>query len=162
MAGFGSLTRAMAAVVRDIMDTDPATVRPETLVEEVVATLRRNELPGLPVVDGEGRVVGIVTEADLVLPDDDGDLHIPHYINLFGGTVFLEPLSRFEDRLRKAFASKAEDMMTPEPETVAPDTTVREAARIIHDTGHNRLPVVEDGRLVGVVTRLDVLGALAA
>jgi CBS domain-containing protein len=152
----------MAAVVRDIMDTDPATVRPETPVEEVVSTLRRHELPGLPVVDGEGRVVGMITEADLVLPDDDGDLHIPHYINLFGGTIFLEPLGRFEKRLRKAFASNAADMMTADPDTVSPDTTVQEAARIIHESGHNRLPVVEDGRLVGVVTRVDVLGALAA
>jgi CBS domain-containing protein len=152
----------MAATVRDIMDTNPATVHPDTPVEEVVATLRNHELPGLPVVDGDGRVVGMVTEADLVLPDDEGDLHIPHYINLFGGTIFLEPLSRFEDRLRKAFASKAEDMMTADPDTVTPDTTVQEAARMIHESGHNRLPVVEDGRLVGVVTRLDVLGALAA
>jgi CBS domain-containing protein len=152
----------MAAVVRDIMDTDPATVRPETPVEQVVSTLRRHELPGLPVVDGEGRVLGMITEADLVLPDDDGDLHIPHYINLFGGTIFLEPLSRFEQRLRKAFASNAADMMTADPDTVSPDTTVQEAARIIHESGHNRLPVVEDGRLVGVVTRVDVLGALAA
>ena len=152
----------MAAVVRDIMDTDPATVRPETPVEEVVSALRRHELPGLPVVDGEGRVLGMITEADLVLPDDDGDLHIPHYINLFGGTIFLEPLSRFEQRLRKAFASNAADMMTADPDTVSPDTTVQEAARIIHESGHNRLPVVEDGRLVGVVTRVDVLGALAA
>jgi CBS domain-containing protein len=114
------------------------------------------------VVDADGRCVGIVTEADLVLPDDEGDLHIPHYINLFGGTVFLEPLGRFEERLRKAFASKAEDMMTRDPRTVEPDTTVREAARIIHESGHNRLPVVEGERLVGVVTRVDVLGALAA
>jgi CBS domain-containing protein len=152
----------MAALVRDIMDTDPATVRPETPVEEVVATLRRHELPGLPVVDGEGRVLGMITEADLVLPDDEGDLHIPHYINLFGGTIFLEPLSRFEQRLRKAFASNAADMMTSDPDAVTPDTTVQEAARIIHESGHNRLPVIEDGRLVGVVTRLDVLGALAA
>jgi CBS domain-containing protein len=152
----------MAAVVRDIMDTDPATVRPETPVEEVVSTLRRHELPGLPVVDGEGRVLGMITEADLVLPDDDGDLHIPHYINLFGGTIFLEPLSRFEKRLRKAFASNAADMMTADPDTVSPDTSVQEAARLIHESGHNRLPVVEGGRLVGVVTRVDVLGALAA
>jgi CBS domain-containing protein len=152
----------MAASVRDIMDAEPATVRPDTPVEEVVRTLRRHELPGLPVVDAEGRCVGMVTEADLVLPDDEGDLHIPHYINLFGGTIFLEPLSRFEGRLRKAFASTAADMMTSDPDTVSPDTTVQDAARIIHESGHNRLPVVEDGRLVGVVTRVDVLGALAA
>jgi CBS domain-containing protein len=153
----------MAAVVRDIMDPDPPTVRPDSPVEEVVRTLRDHELPGVPVVDDEGKVVGIVTESDLVLPDDEGDLHIPHYINLFGGTIFLEPLSRFEDRLRKAFASKAGDMMTRDPDVVRPDTTVQEAARLIHESGHNRLPVVdEDGRLVGVVTRVDVLGALAA
>jgi CBS domain-containing protein len=152
----------MAETVRDIMDSSPATVVVDTPVDEVVKTLRTHELPGVPVVDGEGRCVGIVTEADLVLPDDDGDLHIPHYINLFGGTVFLEPLGRFEERLRKAFASKAEDMMTADPQTVAPDTTVREAARIIHESGHNRLPVVDGDRLVGVVTRVDVLGALAA
>lgn len=152
----------MAETVRDIMDADPETVTPESSVEEVIQTLRHNELPGVPVVDGEGRCVGIVTEADLVLPDDEGDLHLPHYINLFGGTVFLEPLSRFEGRLRKAFASNAGDMMTRDPRTVAPDATIREAAHLIHESGHNRLPVVEDGRLVGVVTRVDVLGALAA
>jgi CBS domain-containing protein len=152
----------MAEFVRDIMDPDPATVAPETPVEEVVRLMREHELPGVPVVDDDGRCVGIVTEADLVLPDDQGDLHIPHYVNLFGGTVFLEPLSRFEHRLRKAFASDAADMMTRRPDTVEPDTTVREAARLIHESGHNRLPVVEDDRLVGVVTRVDVLGALAA
>jgi CBS domain-containing protein len=152
----------MAELVREIMDSEPETVTPGTPVEEVLRVLRENELPGVPVIDAEGRCVGIVTEADLVLPDDQGDLHIPHYVNLFGGTVFLEPLSRFEQRLRKAFASNAADMMTSDPDTVSPDTTVREAARLIHESGHNRLPVVEDGRLVGVVTRVDVLGALAA
>jgi CBS domain-containing protein len=151
----------MAELVRDIMETDPVTVAPDTSVEEVVRTLREHELPGVPVVDRDGRCVGIVTEADLVLPDDQGDLHIPHYINLFGGTVFLEPLGRFEKRLRKAFASTASDMMTRDPDTVPPDTTVQEAARIVHSSGHNRLPVVEDGRLVGLVTRVDLLGALA-
>jgi CBS domain-containing protein len=148
--------------ISEIMDSSPVTVAPDTSVEDVVAALRQHGLPGLPVVEPDGRLVGIVTEVDLVLPDDQGDLHIPHYINLFGGTVFLESLSRFEGRLRKAFAATAADMMTRNPDTVGPDTSVREAARLIHETGHNRLPVVDDGRLVGVVTRLDVLGALAA
>jgi CBS domain-containing protein len=152
----------MAETVRDVMDASPETVNVDTNVEDVVRTLHDNELPGVPVVDGDGRLVGIVTEADLVLPDDQGDLHIPHYINLFGGTVFLEPLGRFEKRLRKAFASTAADMMTKDPDTVGPDASVKEAARLIHESGHNRLPVVEDdGRLVGVITRVDLLGALA-
>jgi CBS domain-containing protein len=148
--------------ISEIMDSNPPTLAPDASVEAVVAAMREHELPGLPVVDEDGQLVGIVTEADMVLPDDQGDLHIPHYVNLFGGTVFLESLDRYEERLRKAFASTAEDMMTRDPDTVGPDTSVREAARLIHESGHNRLPVVENGRLVGVVTRLDVLGALAA
>jgi CBS domain-containing protein len=150
-------------VVRDVMDADPATIGRDEPVDEVIRTLRRHELPGVPVVDGNGRLVGIVTEADLVLPDEEGDLHLPHYLSIFGGVVFLESLSRFEDRLRKAFASTAADMMTADPDTIGPDADVREAARRIHATGHNRLPVVDDdGRVLGVVSRVDLLGALAA
>jgi CBS domain-containing protein len=156
------MSAPVAENISEIMDSTPVTVAPDASVQDVVAALREHQLPGLPVVDGDGQLVGIVTEADMVLPDDEGDLHIPHYVNLFGGTVFLESLHRFEGRLRKAFAATAEDMMTSDPDTVGPDTSVREAARLIHETGHNRLPVVDDGRLVGVVTRLDVLGALAA
>lgn len=144
------------------MDAEPDTVSPGDDIETVIRVLRENELPGVPVVNEGGRCVGIITEADLVLPDDEGDLHLPHYLNIFGGTVFLEPLRHFEDRLRKAFASKASDLMTEDPVTVEIGATAAEAARIIHETGHNRLPVTEHGRLVGVVTRVDVLGALVS
>jgi CBS domain-containing protein len=151
----------MAPPVREIMDPDPATVRPDIPVEDIIRLLAETELPGLPVVDDEGRCVGIVTEADLVIADEQGDLHLPHYIQLFGGIVFLESLRHFEERLRKAFAATAADMMTPNPTSVGPDVDAAEAARIISESGHNRLPVVEDGgRLVGVVSRADVLGAL--
>ena len=153
----------MATLVGDIMERDPVSVSEDTKVEDVVLTLQKHELPGVPVVDGDGRCVGIVTEADLVVPDPDGDLHIPHYIQLFGGVVFLEPLQRFEQKLRKAFAGSASDMMSAHPDVIGPGATAREAAEKIYHSGHNRLPVVdEDGRLVGVVTRVDLLGALAA
>lgn len=147
--------------VRDIMDADPVTVREEDDVETVVRLMRERELPGLPVVNEGGRCVGIVTEDDLVITDDEGeDLHIPHYIELFGGIVFLEPLRRFESRLRKATAITVKDLMTPDPVVVSPEADVRQAGRLIIEKGHNRLPVAEHGRLVGVVTRVDVLGAL--
>ncbi|MEN3285063.1 MAG: hypothetical protein V7607_6203 [Solirubrobacteraceae bacterium] len=150
----------MVLTVRDIMDADPVTVTPTDDVETVVRLLRTHELPGVPVVNEGGRCVGIVTEADLVIADEEGDLHLPHYIELFGGVVFLEPLRRFESRLKKAFASTVSDLMTEDPVTIEPDASVHEAGRIIVSRGHNRLPVVEHGRLVGVVTRVDVLEAL--
>jgi CBS domain-containing protein len=151
----------MAIFVRDIMDPDPPTVGPHTDVETVVRTMREHEVEGISVVNDGGRCIGIITEADLILSGEDGDLHLPHYIELFGGIVFLEPLQRFEDRLRKAVASKARDLMTEDPRTIGPDATIAEAAREISRSHHNRLPVVDHGRLVGVVTRIDVLDALS-
>ena len=156
----GTIARAMAQTVADIMDDDPVTVGPDDDVETVVHVLREHELPGVPVVNEGGRCVGIVTEADLVIGDEQGDLHIPHYIELFGGVVFLEPLRRFEERLKKAVGSSVRDIMTADPITIDVGASVHEAGRIIVSRGHNRLPVVEHGRLVGVVTRVDVLDAL--
>ena len=102
------------------MERDPVTVMPGDEVEKVIRLLAENELPGVPVVNEGGRCVGIVTEADLVLSEEESDLHLPHYVNLLGGVVFLEPLKPFEDRLRKAFASRVEEMMTPDPVTIEP------------------------------------------
>jgi CBS domain-containing protein len=149
------------ATVADIMDPEPVTVRPEDDVKTVVRLLKEHDLRGLPVVNEYGRCVGIVTEADLVIADEQGDLHIPHYLELFGGVVFLEPLRRYEGRLKKAFASTVSDLMTPDPVTIAPTASVKEAARVITERHHDRLPVVEHGQLVGLVTRVDVLAALA-
>lgn len=151
----------MSTTVAQIMDADPVTVTEDTDVETVVRTLKQHELPGVPVVNEGGRCVGIITEADLVLADEQGDLHLPHYIELFGGVIYLESLHRFEEKLRKAFAATAKDMMTADPDSVDAAATVQDAAKRISSSGHNRLPVVEHGRLVGVVTRVDVLQALA-
>ena len=150
----------MPLSVADIMDPDPVTVTAEDTVETVLRVLRENELPGVPVVNSGGRCVGIITEADLVMAGENEDLHLPHYFELFGGFVFLEPLSHFEDRLRKATAALARDLMTEDPVTIEPHEPVADAARLISRSKHNRLPVVEHGRLVGVVTRVDVLEAL--
>jgi CBS domain-containing protein len=146
--------------VREYMDDDPATVTAHTKAEDVARLLGEHELHGVPVVNEAGRCVGIVTENDLVMADEEGDLHIPHYIELFGGLVFLEPVRGFERRLRKAMAATAKDMMTEDPTTIEPDADVRDAGKVIARSGHNRLPVVEHGRLVGVITRADVLRAL--
>jgi len=148
--------------VREYMDADPATVKLDTSVEDVARLLGTHELHGVPVVNEAGRCVGIVTENDLVMADEEGDLHIPHYIELFGGLVFLEPVRGFERRLKKAIAATVKDMMTADPTTIGPDEDVHAAARVISESGHNRLPVVEHGRLVGVITRADVLRALTA
>src|SRR6059036_514094 len=138
------------ARVSDIMWRDVVTVSPSDDVESLIRLLREHELPGVPVVDDQQRLVGIVTERDLKLRAEDAELHLPHYLELFGGVVFLEPLKHLEDKLRKAFATKVSEMMTADVRTIAPTASVHEAARLISSSGHNRLPVTRDGRLVGV------------
>jgi CBS domain-containing protein len=150
----------MAKSVRDIMDPDPATVGPEADVEDVVRRMGEQDASVVLVVNDGHRCIGIITEADLVIGDEEGDLHIPHYIELFGGVVFLEPLRKFEAKLKKAVASRARDLMTEDPVTIDAVASARQAAKVIVERHHNHLPVVEHGRLVGLVTRADVLGAL--
>jgi CBS domain-containing protein len=150
-----------AATVADIMERDAPSVRLDARVEDVVNLFKEQDVPALPVVNDGGRCVGIITEKDLVIADEDGDLHIPHYIELFGGLVFFPPELRvFERRLRKAAAARVQDLMTEPPVVVEPSTTVHDAAHIIVERGHSRLPVVEHGRYIGLVTRADVLAAL--
>src|SRR6478609_12208963 len=121
--------------------------------------------PDVPTVtpDGDRRVVGIVSEADLVLSDEEEDLHLPHYLNIMGGIVFVGSMKGFEERLNKAFATKVSDLMTPDPFTADMDDDAEKVGRLIAEKHHNHLPVVDgDGRLAGLVTRADVLAALVA
>jgi len=147
--------------VADIMDREPATVSPDDSVRSVIEVLQTHDLPGVPVVDETKKVVGIITDSDLVISDENADFHLPHYVNIMGAVVFLESTKHFEERAQKAFASTASEMMTADPYTVGPDEPAEHAAKLISEKKHNRLPVVDDeGRLVGVVTRVDVLAAL--
>ncbi len=148
--------------VRDIMDPDIPTVRPEDTVETVIHLLREHDLPGVAVVNEGGRCIGVVTESDLVIGDEEGDLHLPRMISVLGEFVFIERFKHFEDRLRKATAAQVEDMMSAEPVTVDADADVRDAVRLMVDKKHNRLPVVEHGRYLGMVSRADVLETLSA
>ena len=150
----------MRELVADIMDVESPTVSPEDTVERVLRVLNESGRTGVPVVTEGGRVVGIITEADLIMTGEDSDLHLPHYFELFGGPVFLEPLGQFEERLRKATAALARDLMTEEPVMIDAGATIQDAATLISRSKHNRLPVTEHGRFVGVVTRVDVLEAL--
>jgi CBS domain-containing protein len=152
----------VALTVRDIMESDPPAVHLSDSTETVLHTMREHELSGVPVVNEGGRCVGIITERDLILSEEGSELHLPAIFELWGGVVFLQPLQRFEARVRKAFGARARDLMTEDPVTIGPDASVREAAHVMAQEHRNRLPVVEHGKLVGMVTRVDVLEGLTA
>ena len=151
----------MAKTAADIMDTDVPALGPQDDARRAIELLAEREIGALPVVNSENRVIGIVSESDLVLSEEESDLHLPHYLNIMGGIVFTGSMKGFEKRLNKAFATKVRDLMSDDPVVVRADDRVEKVARVIADKHHNHVPVVDsEGRVEGIVTRADVLAAL--
>jgi CBS domain-containing protein len=145
--------------VREIMITDVITVKPDTTVGELADILTQNKISGVPVVDDQGQVLGMVSEADIIL--QDADLHFPYYIQFLEMVIYLQSVHKFEERVRKSIGSKVTEIMSDEVISVPPDATVREVATLMADRNVNRLPVTENGLLVGIVTRGDIVRAIA-
>src|SRR3954452_12889695 len=135
----------------DIMDSEVPAVTREEDAKKAIDLLAETDLGAIPVVDSENKVVGIVSESDLVLSEEESDLHLPHYLPIMGGVVFVGSMKGFEERLEKAFATEVSELMGADP-VVAHDYEVAErVARKIADKHHNHLPVVDgDGRLAGM------------
>jgi CBS-domain-containing membrane protein len=145
----------------DIMDADVPSVSPGDDARTAIDLLSKTELGAVPVVDQDRRVIGIVSESDLILSDEESDLHLPHYLNIMGGIVFVGSMKGFEERLNKAFATAVSELMSADPIVVRVDDGADLVAKTIADKHHNHLPVVDaDGRLAGMVTRADALAAL--
>jgi CBS domain-containing protein len=147
----------------EIMDPDVPTVTRDEDARKAIELLAETDLGAIPVVDSDGKVVGIVSESDLVLSEEESDLHLPHYLDLMGGVIFVGSMKGFEEKLNKAFATNVRDLMTADPVVVSVDGSAEAVAKKIADSHHNHLPVVDgDGRLAGMVTRADALAALVA
>ena len=145
--------------VRDIMQTEVVTVGPGTTVRELADILAKHKISGVPVVGDERQVLGMVSEADIIL--QDADLHFPYYIQFLDSVIYLQSFGKFEERFRKAFGSKVTQIMSEEVISVSPEASVRDAATLMADHAVNRLPVVDNGKLVGIVTRGDIVQAIA-
>jgi CBS-domain-containing membrane protein len=147
----------------EIMDASVPTVTREQDAREAIELLAKTDKGAIAVLDSDGRVVGIVSDSDLVLSDEESDLHLPHYLNIMGGIVFVGSMKGFEDRLNKAFATNVRDLMSEDPVVVATEDDAETVAKRIADEHHNHLPVVDaDGRYAGMVTRADALAALVS
>ncbi|MHB1343260.1 MAG: CBS domain-containing protein [Thermoleophilia bacterium] len=144
---------------RDIMRTEVVTIGPDATVRELADLLATHEISGVPVVDEEGALVGVVTEGDVIL--QDAELHFPHYLQFLDSIIYLESVRKFEERFRKTFGNKVADVMSVEVVTVAPEATIHEVTTLMADNEVNRLPVLEGDRLVGIITRGDVVRAIA-
>lgn len=142
---------------RDLMTTAVVTVSPETLVREIARLLLGHRISAVPVVDTDNRILGIVSEGDLMRRAEMGtEWHRSWWLSL---TADVDELAR---EYVKSHGRRADDVMTREVVTVAEDTPAGEIASLLESRRIKRVPVVRDGRLVGIVSRADLLRGLAA
>jgi len=141
---------------RDLMHREVAVVHPDTPVNEIAALLLERRISGVPVVDGSGSLVGIVTEADLMWRSEIDAVHrLGWWEALFGGRTMMA--SDFV----KTHGTRAADIMTASVVTVDEDTSLEEVLQVFDRNRIKRVPVTRDGRLVGILSRSDFLRALA-
>lgn len=151
----------MSKTVAEVMTRDPITAQPDTPLTDVIKTLAERQISGLPVVDGNGKLIGVVSEGDLMWRESG--VEMPPYIMLLDSVIYLENPARYERELHKALGQTVHDVMTSEVVTIAADKLLSEAARLMHERKVHRLPVLdEQGNLVGILTRGDIIREMAA
>lgn len=137
--------------IAQIMTRDVLTIGPEGELRDVARLLVENGISGLPVCDAQREVVGVISEGDILYKEKPRIRHGKGFLARFGAST--------SEELRKANATKVQDAMTAPAITVPPYYSVSEAARLMSEHGINRLPVVKNGELVGIVTRTDLVRA---
>lgn len=147
----------MDLLARDIMTQNVTACLTETKLEDIVKTLAENEISGLPVIDASKKVVGIISESDLLLADQ---MEAPRMKTaLFGFYILRQSVM---DRMAELRGIRAEDLMTKHVVSFHPETPVREIASTLADKKINRVPIVDnEGKLVGIISRADIIKAMA-
>jgi len=143
---------------KEIMTTDVITLTPETDIGRAAQLLLEKGINGAPVIDDEGRVVGILCQSDLVAQQKR--LPMPTVFTLLDSYVSLSSSKQIEKEVRKIAALTVAEAMTPDPVTVQSDTTLETIAGLMVDSGFHTLPVVDQGTLVGIIGKEDVLKTL--
>ncbi len=146
-------------LIKDIMTKNVITVSTEDSVEKCAKLLQENDISGLPVIDEEDHVVGIVTEGDLIRRASR--IKAPGYLEILGGLIYLGSPKKFVDELQRAMAVTAGQLMSTDVVSIRPDDKVEKAATVMVEKGINRLPVLDvRDKLIGIVSRRDIMGCL--
>jgi len=141
--------------VKDIMTTDLITVTPDMDIAQAAKILLGNRINGAPVVDKDGRLLGILCQSDLI--SQQKKLPIPTLFTFLDGVIQLPSMKQLEKQVSKIAAISVAEAMTPKPVTVTPDTRIETVAALMVDNNFHTLPVVQDDDLVGIIGKEDVL-----
>ncbi|MCT7961925.1 CBS domain-containing protein [Laspinema sp. D1] len=150
----------MAKTVAEIMTRDPLVVTSETSLDEAIQIMAERRFSGLPVVDAEGKLMGIISQGDLMWRESG--VTPPPYIMVLDSVIYLENPAKYQRDLHKALGQTVGEVMTKNPQTIKPEKSLREAAELMHEKGVHRLPVIDsEGKPIGILTRGDIVRAMA-
>ncbi len=144
---------------KDIMTKNVVTVKPGASIEELASLLVKHQISGVPVLDEAGALYGIVTENDLI--SQNKRLHIPTVVSFLDAAIYLESSKKFEAEVKRITATRAGDICARTVVTIAEDTTLADIATLMDEKKIQLLPVVTNGKLVGIVGKRDVVKAVA-
>lgn len=145
-------------LARDIMNTEVITVSADDTIEKVAKLMMESHISGLPVVDWKERVVGVISEGDLLIQDKE--IKAPAMTVFMGGIIYLENPGRFREELKRIIALKVGELMSTKVHTVGPEDPIEKVATIMLEKRVNRVPVVDvDNRLLGIISRQDIIKA---
>ena len=144
--------------VKEIMTRDVITVSPETDIAHAARLLLEKSINGVPVVDGTGKLVGILCQSDLVAQQKR--FPIPTLFTLLDGFIPLTSMKHLEREVQKITATTVAEAMSTNPVTVRPEASIEEVGTIMVDRNFHTIPVVDRGKLVGIVGKEDVLRTL--
>jgi len=139
----------------DIMTTGVITVKKETSLKELAGILYNNHINGVPVVDDDGSLIGIICESDLIRKDKK--LHIPTVVTLFDAVIYLESPKNIEKEFQRVSAATVGDLYSQKPVTVDEKTLIDEIATIMTEKKIYTIPVMDGDRLVGVIGKADLI-----
>ncbi len=139
----------------EVMTKDVVAVRKDTTIRELAEIFTTRRISCAPVVDQDGTLVGIVTETDLV--EQDKSLHIPTVVSIFDWVIYLESGKKFEKELKKMTGQTVGDIYSTEVDTVAPTAPISEVADLMSTKKIHALPVVDGGKVVGIIARIDLI-----
>jgi CBS domain-containing protein len=155
------ISKQMSKTVTDVMTCDPIVVQRETPLEEAIRILAENRFSGLPVVDHGGKLVGIISETDLMWRETG--VTPPAYIMFLDSVIYLQNPATYDRELHKVLGQTVGEVMTKNPVSISPQETVKAAAQLMHDRHIHRLPVVDsESQVVGILTRGDIIRAMAS
>lgn len=145
--------------IADVMNKYPISVTPESSIADVAKLMVKHNLNAIPVLDDKKKLVGIISEGDLLYKKVRP--HAPHYVNILGASIYYGGIGEYNEQFKKLLASKVDDLMTKDVIWDKPETDVEDLVAVMVEQHLKVVPILDNDNLVGLISRSDIMKIVA-